>query len=328
MQEVDAHCPCCGAEVRAVPFSGRERQIPVDVPTVQRYASCDECGSWFAVETEADFSASRHYPAQYYSFIVAPDSVVTRFLRGERVRHSTSRGRPLGWLISRAIGVPADLEAFGQLGAQRSDRILDVGAGAGRLVRDLYAGGFRHVTGCDAFGPDQIGPPVLIRGDLAAVRGAWDVIMYHHCLEHIDDPMAELRRATQRLSVEGKLLVRVPLTDSDAAAEYGDRWVQLDAPRHRVIPSAAGVRAMAARAGLIVEREWRDSSAFQFWGSELYRRDVALQSLSGGPSAHFSRAALKTWALRARQLNLSSRGDQGVFILRRASSTQSLAVGK
>jgi len=222
----------------------------------------------------------------------------------------------LGNLLVRRSGVPDGLAAFARLDASPSSKILDVGAGGGRLVRDLHAAGFHNVAGCDAYGSDVAGPPRLMRGALDAVPGTWDVIMYHHCLEHIDDPVAELQRARSRLEVGGCMLVRVPLADSQAADEYGDRWVQLDAPRHRVIPTSAGMHALAARAGLIVEAAWRDSSGFQFWGSELYREDIALRSLSAGPESHFSHASLEQWRSRATVLNASGRGDQGAFILR------------
>jgi SAM-dependent methyltransferase len=257
-----------------------------------------------------------HYPLTYYAFNTTNDSTLTRVLRGARARHATLQPSLLGRLLTRRTGTPDGLAAFARLGASPADRILDVGAGAGRLVRDLYAAGFRDVVGCDMYGTDAAGPPRLVRGRLDAVAGAWDVIMYHHCLEHIEDPASELARAALRLTPRGCVLVRVPLADSAAAEEYRDRWVQLDAPRHRVIPSAAGVRALASRAGLAVDTEWRDSSAFQFWGSELYRRDIALRAAANGPTGYFSAKQLADWEARAAALNTSARGDQGAFILR------------
>lgn len=307
------HCPCCQQVGVERTFKGVERQLPAAERTPQQYAVCAHCATWFA--TGELFDAPRHYPAKYYSFSTSPDSTVTRMLRGARARHATIQRSILGWSVVRALGVPDGLAAFARLGVRSDARILDVGAGGGRLVRDLHAAGFRKVVGCDAFGQNAAGPPRLVRGGLAAVSGSWDVIMYHHCLEHIDDPVEELRRAASRLAPEGTILVRVPLADSDAADEYGDRWVQLDAPRHRVIPTAAGLHAMAALAGLTVAAEWRDSSAFQFWGSELYRRDVALRAEAGLHKARFDAGSLRRWKSRAQLLNAEGRGDQGAFIL-------------
>jgi len=309
-------CACCTSPERGRTITGRERQLPVAAPAHQDYTACSNCGTWYATDTPATFDTSEHYPAEYYSFAASPDSALTRWLRGTRARHVTGLRSILGDLLVRRSGVPDGLAAFARLDASPSSKILDVGAGGGRLVRDVHAAGFRTVVGCDAYGADVLGPPRLIRGALGAVPGTWDVIMYHHCLEHIDDPAVELGRARSRLDPGGRILVRVPLSDSQAADEYGDRWVQLDAPRHRVIPTSAGMHALAARVGLIVEAEWRDSSGFQFWGSELYREDIALRNLGAGPESRFSKALLEQWSRRAAALNASGRGDQGAFILR------------
>ena len=314
----DAGCRCCGDDRRAKVITGHERQLPSADPVTQRYGVCGGCGTWYAIDTEPTLDLAAHYPSQYYSFDSTPDSALMRALRGARARHAMLSHAPAGWLVTRMTGLPDDLAAMARMRVPRTARLLDVGAGGGRLLRDLHAAGFTHVEGCDKFGAEVPGPPRLHRGGIDTVPGTWDVISYHHCLEHIDDPLAELQLARARLSPGGRVLVRVPLADSDAATTYGDRWVQLDAPRHRVIPSAAGMAALAARAGLTLITQWRDSSAFQFWGSELYRRDIPLRSVHAGPSAHFTRDELRRWAAQATALNASGRGDQGAFILQRA----------
>ncbi len=113
----------------------------------------------------------------------------------------------------------------------------------------------------------------------------------------------------------GRILVRVPLADSDAAERYGPDWVQLDAPRHRTIPTAAGVAALAGRLGLSIVDAWRDSTAFQFWASELYRKGGFLAECD--PAEAFSPDAIAQWERDAAAVNAAGRGDQGVFVLRR-----------
>jgi hypothetical protein len=60
-----------------------------------------------------------------------------------------------------------------------------------------------------------------------------------------------------------------------------------------------------------------DSDGFQFWGSEMYRRDVPMNA----PGAHskkkpmFAPAELESWEVQARVLNAEGRGDQFAAVL-------------
>ena len=58
-----------------------------------------------------------------------------------------------------------------------------------------------------------------------------------------------------------------------------------------------------------------DSGAFQFLGSERYRRDIPLHS---GPDRElFSAEEITRFAERAAELNAHHRGDQAMFVMRR-----------
>jgi hypothetical protein len=152
------------------------------------------------------------------------------------------------------------------------------------------------------------------KGTLSDVEGKWDLIMFHHSLEHIEDQRGTLARVGQLLGPDGWCLIRVPTVDSDAWDEYRDRWVQLDAPRHLTLHSMASMERLADSAGLRVEAVVHDSTAFQFEGSELYRRGRPLSDLarSGVP-----RGQRRAYATRAAALNRVGRGDQAAFFLRR-----------
>jgi hypothetical protein len=110
--------------------------------------------------------------------------------------------------------------------------------------------------------------------------------------------------------------VRVPTPSSDAWQIYGADWVQLDAPRHIVLPSRDGVAIMARHAGLAVENVIDDSGTFQFLGSERYRRDIPLHE--GQDDALFTEDEVASFAARAAELNALHRGDQAMFVLRRS----------
>ena len=61
------------------------------------------------------------------------------------------------------------------------------------------------------------------------------------------------------------------------------------------------------------EETFDDSTALQFFGSEAYRRDVALTD----PKIRqiFGRKQIRDWLKRAERLNRQGRGDQTGFVL-------------
>ncbi|MBV9459390.1 MAG: methyltransferase domain-containing protein, partial [Bradyrhizobium sp.] len=157
------------------------------------------------------------------------------------------------------------------------------------------------------------GVPTIHKSNLGDLSGEFDFIMFNHSLEHVAHPDQSLVDAKKLLAPGGRILVRVPTSTSHAWLEYGPNWVQLDAPRHLVIPSRKGMNALAERCGLSIGQSIDDSTAFQFWGSEMYRRAKPLAST--GPDDVFSRRELRGFAKRAAKLNMKRQGDQVAFLL-------------
>ena len=76
----------------------------------------------------------------------------------------------------------------------------------------------------------------------------------------------------------------------------------------------------ARRTGFEIESVEFDSTAFQFWGSEQYRRGIPLEDprsfKHGIENSVFSEADIAGFERASRELNASRRGDQACFILR------------
>ncbi len=98
------------------------------------------------------------------------------------------------------------------------------------------------------------------------VEGLWDLIMFHHSLEHMPDPHRALREARERLSASGRIVVRVPTVSSFAFREYLENWPQIDVPRHYFVPSSTGLARLFAATGFEPVETYRDATDFQFWG--------------------------------------------------------------
>ncbi|MDH6193920.1 SAM-dependent methyltransferase [Mycobacterium frederiksbergense] len=290
------------------------------------YLSCAACGTLQIHNALEGEELMRHYPSNYYSHNASAQPGVFRWLVTQHDAYKLrGGGRMLGALISARVSegifrvlLGGDVvRMLAQLSVEPDARILDVGCGTGGLLDRLTRIGFNNLCGADPFieadGESCEGVPLMKR-DLSAVAGKFDVIMFNHSLEHVPDPVATLKAAYEKLAAGGMCLARVPTTSSEAWTTYRADWVQADAPRHMVIPSRQGMAMAAEKAGLRVDRTFDDSNLGQFLGSEAYRRDVAVTD----PKIlrMFGPKQLWEWEKRAVWLNQQGRGDQTGFVLR------------
>jgi hypothetical protein len=99
--------------------------------------------------------------------------------------------------------------------------------------------------------------------------------------------------------------------------------VQLDAPRHLYLHSTDSLKRLAAAAGFECEAVRYDSTAFQFWGSEQYVKNVPLHSpmsyCINPKESLFSKEDIEKFRVRAEELNSKDLGDQAAFYLRKDS---------
>jgi SAM-dependent methyltransferase len=298
-------CRACGHSASGRHWLAQERIF--GLPGRFDYTECPDCGALSITMVPADLA--RFYPNNYYSFDPLAAAPARESWR-DRLAYGTTAVRHA--LVRRLL--PA-----------RDARILDVGSGSGRLLQTLHQDGYRNVCGIDPLLPsaqERIVPFPLLRREIGECEGNWDVIMYHHVLEHIADPRLELRLASARLRPGGILIIRVPLADSWARRKYGPCWVQWDAPRHLCLPTRLAIRRLAAENGLGVTQVIPDSTGVQVWASRLYRRGRLLNS----PQNPFSQPRRRFFSALpgimlgigwAWWLNRLGKGDQACFVLQR-----------
>lgn len=309
-------CRLCLSDRVARTFEAREMMI--GHRDVFAYHECEACLSVNLDERMSDEALARYYGPGYYSFDPDRTPALKRFLIRQRDRASSGRFNPIGTAIAWAKP-DAEMALMRSHGLKHDSAILDVGCGAGHLLDRLVDVGYTNLLGIDPFIPADTrssGGVHILRREIAAMEGQFDLIMFNHSLEHVERPRDVLSEACRLLAPAGRCVVRIPTVSSAAWEEYGVDWVQFDAPRHVSLPSREGMRIAGEAAGMRLERAVDDSEAFQFWASEQYRRDIPLskpQVLTG----MFSKAELKGFARRARALNAQSRGDQSAFVFRR-----------
>lgn len=315
-----AVCRGCAAPAGRI-FTATERMF--NLGGRFEYNNCEHCGSLSLVETPKDLG--KYYPPNaYYSF----SSDGQKEPGGLRRLVNTV----YDWLL---LYRRLDVRSIRRIVPSPTARILDVGAGGGAKLELLWNAGIQQLMGIDPFLPPELEretPFPLRRCTIADAGGNWDLIMYHHVMEHIENPSAEIGLAAAQLAKGGHLLIRVPVADSWAFSHYRAHWVQLDPPRHLWIPTRRALIGIARKHGLEFVSQSDDSTAFQIWASELYAHtQYALHGappFGGSPRERLKKIPkLASQTLFSAWLNLIRRGDQTCLIFKKMGATKSLFDG-
>lgn len=226
-------CVVCGAVERP-----RVRSDVRDYVTGEQFqlVQCRTCG--FAMTDPVPLSMDRYYPPRYRRFNAAA-AFVLRWLYLRRVD---------GWL--------ARLPTAGLA--------LELGSGTGWMLRALrqrgwVAVGSERTVAVAAAARDAAGVPMFV-GDLAAIRDVpvLDLVVMFHVLEHLADPLAELRAIARRVRPGGTLILGIPNIASWQARVVGSRWMHLDVPRHLVHFSPDAIeRALRASGFRVAQMDFR-----------------------------------------------------------------------
>jgi SAM-dependent methyltransferase len=133
------------------------------------------------------------------------------------------------------------LRRLAREGLTRDHRILDYGCGSGALVKYLRARGYDKTSGYDAFAEEYRDPSVL--------EATYDCVVSQDVIEHVDDPVALLRRFDGMVVPGGLVSIGTP----DAAAidlTRADDFVHtLHQPYHRHILSAVALQTAGESLG-------------------------------------------------------------------------------
>jgi SAM-dependent methyltransferase len=201
-----------------------------------RVVRCSGCGLTYTNPRPTPESIGRFYPADYSPYQYRATAEAPQLRRPRR--------------DSFAAVLPT----------VPNGRLLDFGCGAGELLREMNARGWR-VTGLD-FSPamvrhvrEQLGlaavEGTLPHADLPA--GSFEAVVMSQSLEHVHDPLRVLRAAHRLLTPGGKVVVAVPNIDSLPFRWFGADWWGLDVPRHLTHFSPHTLGLMLTRAGFRVE---------------------------------------------------------------------------
>ena len=281
-----------------------------------RYLECGYCRCVHLIDMPQDMS--KYYPENYYSF--APASGLEAVIEHRWAAFAHGKLSLTGWLVNRLVGPHVTMTAIRRARIPLNARVLDVGCGAGSLIREMKRLGYRNVSGIDPYiesdvcGSDGV---VVLKRSLKEMIGEFDLVMFHHSFEHIADQVGTLKEIRRLLRPGGRVLIRIPIADSFAWKHYGVNWIHLDAPRHLFLHSPTSLSLLAEQCGLHVAEVTYEGNASQFVGSEQYVKDIALADQRRGGVLRRLQDLWRARRYRARteELNRNAQGDWGCFEL-------------
>jgi len=194
--------------------------------------TCPTCG---CIMADLEFSHAQYEAASYYTMAFKTKAEIEGEW-GFRWRYILST-------IRRYMATP---------------KLLDVGAGNGYFV---YLA--RNEFGMPAEGIEISAAEVdyaratfgveLLRGDLSAVTGRYDVITSFNVLEHVKEPTSLLHEMTERLAPGGLLVITTPNPSCIHRRLRGlHKWNMVCPPHHINLFTRTALKEMLARKGLDV----------------------------------------------------------------------------
>jgi len=318
VQDSNNPCRICGHAPNPQQYSVREHMFGLEESF--SYFLCANCGCLQIKEIPMDLS--KYYPDNYYSKMETSQASA---LRKEMTKlrdgfYINGRGKIGRFLSTRYPD--RTMELLAKLMSKGADtKIVDVGCGYGDLIRRLHSVGFNHLSGIDPYVAEEIHADGLdiSRRTIDELKEEFDLVMFHHSLEHMADPESILKKAKDLISDEGRILIRVPTVSSYAWDHYKENWIQIDAPRHIHLFSITSLKILAERAGLEIISRSYDSNGFQFWGSEQNLKGIPLRSAASyankSKSSMFNKNQISEFEMRALELNRTEQGDQVAVVM-------------
>jgi SAM-dependent methyltransferase len=299
------------------------------------YFSCQLCGCLQITQIPANLA--QYYPDNYYSINSGTHRgqrqkhlpwvrVILEQARAQKAILGTSS--PLSWLAPHLVDLPPEIYPVGNwlktcgIGSRHAS-FLDVGCGSSSWwLNSLRTLGFRRLLGVDPYiSSDVTSNGVTIRrGVLADIDGKFDLISFHHSFEHIPEQLQTLEAVRRLLRPNGYCLIRIPVVSSMVWEMYGTDWVELDAPRHLYLHSKQSIQKIAEKSGFKLVTSICDSSEFEFYGSEQYRRDIPLTSIESywinPATSSFTYREMASFRELAERANREGTGGRACFFFK------------
>lgn len=286
---------------------------------IHDYLECSSCGSLQLVDPPETMSP--YYDnSSYESFVPKQPGYLKTLARRTRNRYAIlNKGGVIAKILSWHRPLTFDFTVINHYSAATT-KILDVGCGFGWYINDLSDIGFTDVSGIDPFiDKDLIYPNGVTVKKLyiEQVKGLYDIVISHHSLEHVPNPLQTLVSIRKRLNAGGICLLTVPVAE-ELYRQYKQNCYLIQAPQHFFLFSINAVIQLATAAGFQIEIVHRDSINTACWYkySEIWKRGIANNEIEKSVDSYFSREELHRLKNLELELRGEKKGDNVTFILR------------
>jgi SAM-dependent methyltransferase len=238
-------CPLCDHADATLVLEARD--LLFDTQGRYRLVRCDACTLTYVNPRPSLAALGKHYPESYHCY--RPVEAAPRWLQ------------PLARLEMRlqAGGRVKSIErVIGTLTPEME--ILDVGCGRNELLKRILETRGARGLGVEmkpeiaAYVRHELQMPIvegtLLDAQLEAAR--FDLLVMLEYLEHEPDPLRVLSEARRVLKPGGHVVIEIPDPEGLPARVFGDRWVNLDLPRHLVFFDRKTLRHALAQTGFEV----------------------------------------------------------------------------
>ena len=293
-----AACPVCGGATAAPTLSAPDRLL--GTPGRFGVAVCATCGTGVTLPPATAQQIAAYYIAGYGPFEARPHPLVRAASAAIQAwqRWSAHRRPPLDAVAALPPG-----------------RGVDVGCGRGDLAAGLIGRGWQ-MTGvepspgaCAAARARGIEVREGVLATVALETEAFDAAVFQQSLEHVNDPVGDLRRTFAALRPGGLVAVSVPNFGGWQRRRFGGRWFHLDLPRHRVHFTAASLERALREAGFTDVHTSTSTSTAGLWASLQYRLFGRCLFPSGLPLRAAAAAAALGYPVAALADRLGGGGD-------------------
>jgi 2-polyprenyl-3-methyl-5-hydroxy-6-metoxy-1,4-benzoquinol methylase len=134
---------------------------------------------------------------------------------------------------------------------------LDVGCGSGGFLLHAQQAGWNAIGG----DPDKAAVEQANRQGLKVSQGdlkpfadqqhIFDYISLCHVIEHVHDPVADIKNCYRLLKPGGELWIETPNINSAGYKKFGRNWRGIEAPRHLIIFNHNSLRQALLDAGFL-----------------------------------------------------------------------------
>jgi 2-polyprenyl-3-methyl-5-hydroxy-6-metoxy-1,4-benzoquinol methylase len=230
-------CNLCGERQNARLFTAPD--LLLNRKNVQAtFVRCASCGMIYQNPRPTIEEMQQHYPPEYESYLEIHNNHIS-------------------WLMDQAINYGTVKRGRFIVKYKHSGRLLDVGCATGFFLNGMRSQGDWELHGVEInpyaaeIARDRYGLKVCTGTLIEAAYPAhfFDVITMWDVLEHLHQPLENLREIERILKPDGLLVLRVPNVSSLDAKLFKRYWAGYDAPRHLYVFSPRTLEELLREAG-------------------------------------------------------------------------------